>query len=170
MLLAALNLHGITPGTALIQTNLTLVFVLIWSLFISNWLTSIVGIGVAAPLSRLTVLPVRRIAPVILVFATMAVFLYRGSYIDVFIAYGFGFFGYAMKRLDWPRIPFVIALVLTPECERYLQITVRLHALGKIDFWSRPIVIGLGLFFLLIILAPLNRFLLTRFFAIRSKK
>ena len=38
LLLAALTLHGIVPGPELLQSQLTLVFVLIWSLFFSNWL------------------------------------------------------------------------------------------------------------------------------------
>ena len=39
-LLAVLLLHGITPGRELMTQQLPLVFVVIWSLFLSNWLTS----------------------------------------------------------------------------------------------------------------------------------
>ena len=38
----------------MLETQLPLVFALIWSLFLSNWLTSILGLAVASPLARLT--------------------------------------------------------------------------------------------------------------------
>ncbi|MGH6630006.1 MAG: hypothetical protein ACREB3_09775, partial [Burkholderiales bacterium] len=41
------------------------------------------------------------------------------------------------------RIPLVIALALAPLFEANLHLTIRLQELGRIDFWSRPIVIGL---------------------------
>ena len=45
--------------------RLPLVFVLIWSLFLSNWMTSIVGLLLVKPLARLTTLRVQTLVPVI---------------------------------------------------------------------------------------------------------
>src|SRR5215213_10294939 len=50
LLLAALSLHGLAPGRALLEIQLPLVFVLIWALFLSNWLTSLLGLAVSGPL------------------------------------------------------------------------------------------------------------------------
>ena len=62
---------------------------------------------------------------------------------DLICAVTFGVLGYLMKRHDWPRIPLVMALALAPLFENSLHLTLRLHELGRIDFWSRPVVIGL---------------------------
>ena len=52
--LGALAMHGLVPGKAMLTEHLALVFVLIWSLFLSNWLTSLVGLATVNPLARLT--------------------------------------------------------------------------------------------------------------------
>jgi TctA family transporter len=48
-----------------------------------------------------------------------------------------------MKKHDWPRIPLVVALVLGSLFENNLHITLRLHQLGRINFWTRPITLAL---------------------------
>ena len=52
VLMAALLLHGLAPGRELMTEKLPLVFVLIWSLFLSNWVTSLVGVMLVGPLGE----------------------------------------------------------------------------------------------------------------------
>jgi putative tricarboxylic transport membrane protein len=136
-----LTAHGLAPGQELMTTHLHLVFVLIWSLFISNWLTSLIGLGIAPSFARLTIVPVQRVVPWLIVISALAAYVVRNQMLDVVVAFGFGIAGYYLKRYDWPRIPFVIAVVLAPVFERNLYLTWQLHALGKLDFWSRPLTI-----------------------------
>jgi putative tricarboxylic transport membrane protein len=143
LLLGALALHGLVPGKELMTNHLTLVFVLIWSLFLSNWLTSILGVAIVKPLARLTVLPTQLLAPIIFALAALGAYVFKGRIEDVFVAFLFGVVGYGMKKYDWPRIPLVIALVLGPLFENNLHITIRLHQLGRINFWTRPITLSL---------------------------
>ena len=146
LLIGALTLHGLAPGKEIMTTHLHLVFVLIWSLFFSNWMTSLVGIATVKPLARMTVIKSHRLVPGIFILATLGAYMYRGRLEDVVTAYLFGLFGYFLKKYDWPRIPLVIALVLGPLFETNLHITLKLHALGQINFWGRPIaMILLGL-------------------------
>lgn len=143
MLLAALTLHGLAPGSDMLNERLSLVFVLIWSMFVSNWLTSIVGLAAAPPLARLTVVRTQVLVPFVLVVATLGTYIYRSRFEDVVAAYVFGLVGYLMKRLGWPRIPLVVALVLGPLFERNFHLTLRLHELERIDFWTRPVAMSL---------------------------
>lgn len=143
VLLGALTVHGLQPGQAMLDDNLTLVFVLIWSLFLSNWLTSILGIATVSPLARLTTVRTELLLPLILFLSLGGAFVYKGRVEDVLLACLFGLVGYAMKRHGWPRVPMVIALVLGPLFEQNLHLTLRLHELGRIDFWTRPVAITL---------------------------
>lgn len=143
MLLTVLTLHGIAPGRDMLTTNADLMFVLIWSLFLSNWITSLLGMACVNPLARVTLIPTQRLVPVIVVISTLAAYLYRAQMLDVLVAFVFGIVGFLLKRFDWPRIPFVIALILTPLFENYLNLTMQLQAIGRIDFWSRPGVLVL---------------------------
>ncbi|MCA9736533.1 MAG: tripartite tricarboxylate transporter permease [Gemmatimonadota bacterium] len=146
LLLAALRIHGVTPGVELMTEQLELVFVLIWSLFLSNWLTSLLGLSVAGPLSRLTTVSAPRLVAPILALSAMGAFTYRGRLEDVWVAFGFGALGFLMKRHGWPRIAFVIALILGPLFEQNLSLSLSLHRLGRIDLWTDPtILVGTAL-------------------------
>ncbi len=138
LLLGVLTLHGIRPGEQLMTTELPLVFALIWSLFLSNWMSSLVGLSLAGPLSRLTVARTSRLLPPILILAAAGAFAYRGRLADVWLTFGFGLIGYAMKRYGWPRVAFIIALVLGPMFELNLHLTLSLQRLGRIQIWTRP--------------------------------
>ena len=162
LLLAALTVHGVSPGRAMLGDHLSLVFVLIWSLFLSNWLTSLLGLAVVNPLARLTTVRLQLLMPVILVLATLGAYSYRGDIRDVFAAYAFGGAGYLMRKFDWPRIPLVMGIVLGPLFEANLHLTVKLHSLGRIHFWSRPVVIVLIVLSLAGIVLPVLQTLLSR--------
>ena len=73
------------------------------------------------------------------------------------VAFAFGLAGYYFKKHGWPRIPLVIALVLGPLFETNLQITLQLQRLGRINFWTRPIVLGLGVLTVVTLALPLFR-------------
>lgn len=154
VLLGALAIHGFSPGRQMLDENLVLVFVLIWSLFISNWITSILGLSLTRPMVRLGTVRTARMVPAILVLAVSGALLYRGLMADVFCALLFGLVGYLMKRHDWPRIPLVVALALAPVFETNLHLTLRLQELGRIDFWSRPLVLALLVLIIVTLLSP----------------
>jgi putative tricarboxylic transport membrane protein len=143
LLLTALVLHGVTPGRELIENQLPLVFVLIWSLFLSNWLTSIIGLAIAPQLARFTVVPAQTLVPVITVVLILAAIAYRGSFEDLVVTAAFGVAGYAMKANGWPRVSFVIALVLASLFETNLFLTARLLELGRLEPLERPVALGL---------------------------
>jgi len=143
VLLGVMAIHGIRPGQELLSEGLPLAFVLIWALFLSNWMTSVVGLAIVRPLSRLTIVRTRRLIPPIAVLALLGAFAYRGRVADVWVAMLFGALGYLMKKYDWSRVAFVMALVLGPLFELNLQLTLDLQRLGRIDFWSRPSVLVL---------------------------
>jgi TctA family transporter len=155
LLLTALMLHGITPGRELLENQLTLAFVLIWSLFLSNWLTSIIGLAVSRPLARLTSVPAQGLVPVILVVLVLAALVERGSFGDLLLMGGFGLAGYTMKVFGWPRVALVIALVLSGLFETNLHLSLRLSELGRLDPLEQPLALALLVGLLLTLAMPL---------------
>lgn len=157
LLLAALVLHGITPGPELLRDHLTLVFVLVWSLFFSNWLTSVVGLAVAGRFARLTLVPAQTLVPLITLLVVVAALAYRGSTTDLLLTAAFGVLGYAMKVHRWPRVSFVIALVLASLFETNALLTLRLNELGRLDLLRRPQLLVLASVIALTIVWPALR-------------
>ncbi len=154
LLLGALSLHGLVPGKELMNNQLSLVFVLIWSLFLSNWLTSIIGVALVNQLTRLTVVRTQLLTPIIFALAVLGAYAYKGRIEDVAVAALFGLIGYFMKKFDWSRVPFVMALVLGPLFESNLHITRNLHQLGRINFWTRPLTVALMILTAVTLLLP----------------
>ncbi|MHB8836525.1 MAG: tripartite tricarboxylate transporter permease [Candidatus Methylomirabilia bacterium] len=142
--LSALGIHGIAPGRELLTTNLSLFFVLVWSLFLSNWLTSLIGLSLARPLARLTFVPTQRLVPCMIGAAVLGAYASKGRPSDVGMALFFGLAGYLMKKHRWPRVSLVLALVLGNLFELSFQQTLQLQALGRISLWDRPIALLLG--------------------------
>jgi putative tricarboxylic transport membrane protein len=140
VLLGVLLLHGLVPGRDLLTDQLALVFVLIWSLFLSNWLTSILGILLVNPLARLTTVRLERLAPIGLALAATGAFVDQQRIGDVLVAVLFGLLGYYMKRHDWPRIALVVAFLLGSGIERNLHITTTLYQLDRLDILGRPLL------------------------------
>lgn len=150
VLMAALELHGLAPGRDLMTDGLPLVFVLIWSLFLSNWVTSLVGLALVRPLARLTTIRVPVVVPFVLALAAVGAYADQQRMGDVMLAFAFGAVGYYLKKHGWPRTPLVVALLLGGAIERNLHITLRLRELGRLDLPARPVV------FLLALLLALN--------------
>jgi TctA family transporter len=141
--------------------------VLIWSLFLSNWMTSLLGLSLISPLARLSTVRTSRLIPVILTLAMLGAMQYRGEPADAVCAVAFGLVGFMMKRHRWPRVPLVIALSLGALFENNLHLTLRLQELGRIDFWSRPIVLTLLALILLNLFLPT---LISRVRAVRQAR
>ncbi len=139
--LGVMMLHGLVPGREMLTGNLSLVFALLWSLFLSNWLTSLLGLSLVSPMARLSTIRTGRILPLILVLAAVGAIQYRGMVADLLCAVVFGVLGFLMKRYGWPRIPLVIAFTLAPLFEYNLHLTLQLQELGRIEFLSRPVVL-----------------------------
>ena len=136
LLLTVFTLHGIVPGRELLDAHLPLVFALIWSLFLSNWLTSLLGLAVSGPLARATVVRSDLLVPLVLALIAVAAVIYRGQPADLIVTAIFGILGFYFKKYGWPRVPFVIALVLSPMFEINLHLTAQLQGLGRIDLLS----------------------------------
>lgn len=157
VLMAAFIMHGLPPGRELMTGQLPLVFVLIWSLFLSNWLTSLLGLAAVGPLSRLTTVRVSLVVPLVLALSVVGAFADQQRIGDVAVALGFGAAGYFMKKHGWPRIPLVVALLLGASLERHLHVTMRLYALDRIDPGTRPIALVLLALVVLTLATPLLR-------------
>ncbi len=140
-LIAVLAIHGLVPGEPMLNAQLSLTMTLILALLVSNLLTSALGIGLAPRLEKLGRIPLQRAILPILVLSFLLIVQLNGLLIDVLAAVVFGVFGYVCKRLDWPRVPLVIAFVLGEFIERNLALSGRLIELGRVEPLQRPVAI-----------------------------
>lgn len=143
ILLGGLVLLGINPGPDMLeQQNLPVLLTIVWTLTIANVLGTLLCLGLARPVSMLTLIPGRLLGSFLFVIIIIAAYQASHNWGDVILVLGLGLLAMVMKRLDWPRVPLLIGFVLGPGAERYFTIsTSRFGA----EWLTNPGVIIIGL-------------------------
>ncbi len=155
VLLGALTIHGIQPGPRLMLDNPGITLTLIYALVLANIIVGVVGILLASPLARLTMIKSVFIAPVILVLALVGSYAADGRIQDVVAAALFGLIGYAMIRHHFSRVALVIAVVLGEMMQQSFHQTIEL--LGYSGFFTRPITLSFIIITIIILALPIIR-------------
>jgi len=139
LLLGAFLIHGLSPGPDMLTTRLDVTYTLVWTVAIAN----ILGCGIcfmfARQLAGIARIRVGILAPVVLSITFIGAFQATRQWGDIVALLGFGLLGWVMKRVDWPRPPLLLGLVLGGLLERYMFISFQRYGT---DWLSRPIVIG----------------------------
>lgn len=163
IMLGALLMFGIRPGPEMFTKNSELVWAVIASMLIGNFLLLVMNLPLAGLFARLLRIPYSWLYPPILALCITGVFSQANSIEDTWLLIGFGALGWLMKRYDWPAAPMVLGLVLGPLFENALRQSLTLsHGSGSI-FFTRPISATLLAVAALAILAPaISRVLLFR--------
>jgi putative tricarboxylic transport membrane protein len=112
ILLGAFTLLGIQPGPAVLRDHLELVWVLIWTLVVANVIAAVVFLGIGRWLVLVVSIRPGVLVPMILLLALLGAFAGDGHESSLLVLAALGVVGYALKRCEWPRAPFVIGIVL----------------------------------------------------------
>jgi TctA family transporter len=125
--LGGMVLLGIQPGIMLVETQLDLVYTIIWTLAIAN----VVGAGLcfaASPfVARITTLPYAYVAPFMLMVIFFAAYQATSHWGDILALLAIGVLGLYMRRFGWPRPPLIVGFVLAPGAENYLYQAIQFH-------------------------------------------
>ena len=154
ILLGALTMQGITPGTALFADGSIWVYAIMGGLLIINlmmWFQGKVFIRVFANAARI---PLTIMMPCILVVCCMGAFALGSTTFEIFTMLGFGLLGYVMKRFDFPIPPMTIGLVLGFLCEQNLRRALLISGDDLSVFFTRPVSLAILLLSALFMFLP----------------
>ena len=121
ILLGAFQNYGIQPGPQLFDTNATLVWALIASLYIGNVMLLILNLPMVGLWVKLLKIPKAPLYAGILIFATVGVYGMRQSAFDLFLMYAVGLLGVVMRRFGFPTAPVVVGMILGPLAEAQMR-------------------------------------------------
>ena len=84
--------------------------------------------------------------PTIALLCVIGSYALRNNFFDVYVMFGFGLLGLAMRWLDMPVVPLMLALVLGRQLEEQLRVSL-VSSQGDVSiFFTSPISLGfLGL-------------------------
>jgi TctA family transporter len=124
ILLGAFIIQGIVPGPDMLipepKGHLSLTFSFVWVIIISNIITVGICFLFLKPLARITQIRGCLIIPIILVLIYLGAFAEKNAFEDMLVVLFFGALGWILEKLEWPRPPVLLGLVLGPLAENRL--------------------------------------------------
>lgn len=139
VLLGAFVMHGLTPGPTLYQTNPTVIWGIIASMFIGNFLLLIMNWPLAGVWAKITLVPFKILLPILLMVTIVGTFSIRNNLFDVLVMLIFGVIGYFFKKMDIPLAPVILTFVLGSVLEKTLVQSLTMFEGNFFEFFTRPI-------------------------------
>ncbi len=121
VLLAVLLQLNITPGPLLFQRNPDVVWGLIASLFIANFILLAMNLPMVGLFTRVLLIPTRILMPVVAMVSFVGIYGLTGSTFDVMLLVCFGFMGWLLRKLGVPLVPVILGILLGNEMEVNLR-------------------------------------------------
>lgn len=137
LLLSAFLIHGFIPGPEMLTKHLDITYSIIWSLTIAHIMGAGICLSASGLFARLAMVRVGILLPLVLSVVFIGAFQASQSWGDVYSVVLFGAFGWAMKRMNWPRPPLILGFVLGAIFERYFFISTEIYGA---EWVTRPVV------------------------------
>jgi TctA family transporter len=141
LFLFALMILDVEVGPNILRDNMTLLFVIIWSLAIANIMATMICLLITKPLARLTTLSIYYWVPFVLMMVILGAFQATRHWGDLITLFVVSVLGWFMKQTAWPRPPLLIGFVLGFVAEKYFWISVLRY---EMSWLTRPWVIVIG--------------------------
>jgi putative tricarboxylic transport membrane protein len=165
LLLAALMLHGVTPGPLLLFKYPDVFWGVIASMYIGNVMLLILNLPLIGISVQLLKVPYGILSPLIIMFVLLGAYALNNSVTDVFVTILFGILGFVLKRFNLDVAPLVLAFVLGPMMESSFRQSLIMSPTGSATiFLTRPISAPLLVLAVVVLFLPMIRRRLRRMF------
>ena len=139
ILLGAFLIHGLVPGPDMLSRNLDVTYTMVWSVALANILGAGLCFAFSDQLAKIALIRHSIIMPLILTVIFIGAFSGSRQWGDLYTLLIFGVLGWTMKRLNWPRPPLILGVVLGGIVERYLFISIQRY---EFEWLMRPVVMA----------------------------
>lgn len=162
VMMGALALYNITPGPQLFDTQPTLVWGLIASLFIGNVILLLLNIPLVGVFTRMLKLPEWILVPGIVAASAIGVWSVHSTTFDLVLMVVLGLIGYGLRKLHVPMAPLLMGLVLGDMMEQNLRRALSMSNGDVNVLVESPIALGLWTATVLMLAWPMLRSALHR--------
>lgn len=140
VLLGGFMILGLAPGEEMLTINLDVTMSMVWIAIFANIIAVAIALAGIKYLTKLTQVSGPVLVPAILLLLVVGSFAVNNSVMDVFVMIASAAIGVVCLRWDWPRVPFLLAIVLGGFVESYLSLSMSIFGA---DWISRPGVIAM---------------------------
>ena len=139
VMMAALMVHGVSPGPLLIKQQPELFWGFIASMYVGNLMLLALNLPMVGIFVNVLRIPYSFLYPSIIMFCVVGVYAVNGSVVDVWIALIMGALGYILRKLGFETAPIVLGAILAPMIELALRQSLAMSDGQYAIFVSRPI-------------------------------
>lgn len=139
IMLAALMMYGLTPGPMLFHNTPLFAWTVIASMYVGNVILLVLNLPLVGLWARISKIPYRLLAPIIIGVCIVGAYSPRNSMFDVWAALAFGILGYIMRRTNWPLAPLILGYILGGMLEAALRNSMQMSFGSLSIFVDRPI-------------------------------
>jgi putative tricarboxylic transport membrane protein len=143
VMMAAMMVHGISPGPLLISQQPELFWGFVASMYVGNAVLLVLNLPLVGLFVNLLRVPYPLLYPAIVMFCVLGVYAVNGSVVDVGIMTVMGALGYLLRKFDFETAPVVLGLVLAPMMEMSFRQSLSMSSGSYAIFVTRPIAAAL---------------------------
>jgi len=143
LMMGALLVHGMAPGSSIMVNQPVLFWGLVASMFIGNLMLVIINLPMIGIWVQLLKVPYRLLFPAVLIFCCIGIYSVNNSAFEVMLAAFVATLGYVFYKLGCEPAPFLLAVVLGPMMEENLRRSMTLSRGDPAIFVERPICLAL---------------------------
>ena len=163
LMMGAMVIQGIAPGTAVITERPELFWGMVASMWIGNLMLIVINLPLIGIWVRMLRVPYRILFPVILVLCCVGAYTAQPIPVNLMLTAAFALLGYIFLKLGCEAAPFILGFVLGPLMEENLRRAMVIADGDPTIFLRRPISLGLLMATLcLVLLIVVPRFRKTR--------
>ncbi len=138
ILIGALLVHGLAPGPLLFLERGDFAYGIIFSFFWANIFNIIIAFLGLRLLVKVLTIPKSLLMPTIALLCVIGSYALRNNFFDVYVMFAFGLLGLAMRWLNMPVVPLLLALVLGRPLEEHLRVSL-ISSQGDVSiFFTSP--------------------------------
>ena len=155
VLLALLMTLNITPGPLLFTERPEVVWGLIATLLIANFVLLILNVPLVKIFAQILQVPASVLLPGVTMISFVGIFSLSGSHFDLLLMIGFGVLGFILRKLNVPVVPVILGILLGEHMEVSLRRAMVLSDGDWTYLFSSNISIGLWAAAVIGFLAPI---------------
>ena len=160
LMVGAMTIQGIAPGPQVMTQKPDLFWGMIASMWIGNAMLVILNLPLIGMWIQFLKIPYRLLYPGICLFIAIGAYSVNNSPMEIYLAAGFGLFGYYCYKWECEAAPLLLGFVLGPLMEENLRRAMLISRGDPVVFVTRPIsagMLGVALLLLVVILLPFIR-------------
>ena len=152
ILLGAFLITGITPGPAMLTTNLHVTFAMVWTIVVANIIVVAFCFLFIRQLAWITFVKGSILVPYLVFLIAVGSYTANNAWGDIIMMMIFGAAGWVAAQWRWPVAPLLLGLVLGDMTERNYFLSYSLYGFSWL---GRPLVVGIAIVTILGLAWPL---------------